>query len=709
MSGDVKQPPDVFLCGISELCSKQERSLHYGQKAKGSGVATALQEAGHQRLEDKESVSAGDKGNSFFNRLPDLSAYWLYVVAGLFLFVGFLSVGALGIWYIKQQVAVNIPPPTQATTNVRISVEPSSGGPGTPVRVTGQGWQAGDVVFVSLEAPFSTSNRDFAYAGAVVNDQGQFQVSFTFPQEERWANVGVAKVIAWGEQSGAKAVTIFQVAKEMPAPGTGPNLMFNEPTDLAQLTLSPSIQSGPAATPTVAAWPVLPAQNWYGEYFAGPNLSGSPVFMRDDREIQFDWGEGSPGEKLGADRFSVRWRRDVALDAGVYRFLAQADDGVRLWVDDKLVIDQWHEGSTTTYVADAYLWEGVHRLRVEYYELDGKASVRLWWEKLEVFPDWRGEYFNNRQLAGQPTLVRNDPQIRFNWGSQPPATELRPDNFSARWSRRVRFEQGRYRFYIRADDGMRIWLDDTLIIDLWQNAGSGLRTTDLSLESGEYRVQVEYYNASGEARAEVWWERLTTTPTIFPSPPPPIPMVAVPTPTQETAMMVGAQAYVASSPEATPGAAHMPEGMIVVPLPPAVLASMPPAPAAPLNLASPPAEPFSVLMASQNPVLQVEPSQLALGSEVTVRGQGWPAGEQILIALVEPGAEPAQASPVANAVIGSDGAFEVRLPVPDEEKWQDDSELIVLAHTVDWTIRVVSPLRISQPTPINELRPIAQP
>ena len=630
------------------------------------------------------------------------------------MFVGLAAAGLLGLWYVKQQVVINTPPPTRVASNARILVEPSSGAPGIPLRVTGRDWQAGDVVFVSLEAPFSTSNRDFAYAGAVVDDKGQFQVSFTFPQEERWTSAGAVKVVAWAEQSGSKAVTIFQVIREVLALSTLSNNSELTPTILdpahtAQATPSPLPQPTPSATPTSTAMPILPAENWYGEYFSGLTLSNSPVFLRNDREIHFDWGEGSPGEKLDADRFSVRWARNTHFTAGAYRFFAQADDGVRLWVDDKLVIDQWHEGSTTTYVADAYLWEGEHHLKLEYYELDGKASVRLWWEKLDVFSDWKGEYFNNSRLAGQPALVRNDLQVRFNWGSQSPAPGIRVDDFSARWTRRVRFEQGRFRFYIHSDGGMRVWLDNTLVIDLWQSASSGLRTTDLSLESGEYRVQVEYYNDTGAARAEIWWELLAITPTAYPLTPPDAQMAAVSPPTIEIPQIVQAQADSVEPTATTLLPKNVAQQVIVVPLPATMVVPTPTIPSEPSVSPSPMADVSLALTFSGRPVLEVDPLEAVPGAEVTVRGRGWPSGEEVVIALVEPGADPVQAPPAANVAVDTGGLFEVRLLIPTGAKWQDDSELIVLAHTVDWMTRLVTPLYIALPTPINNLRPIDQP
>ena len=74
----------------------------------------------------------------------------------------------------------------------------------------------------------------------------------------------------------------------------------------------------------------------------------------------------------------------------------------RLWVDGKLLIDRWHDG-TATYTADVNLSGGTHALRMEYYEHTGGAMARLSWAKQQAtITDWKGEYYNNRDLAGSP-------------------------------------------------------------------------------------------------------------------------------------------------------------------------------------------------------------------------------------------------------------------------------------------------------------------
>jgi len=75
----------------------------------------------------------------------------------------------------------------------------------------------------------------------------------------------------------------------------------------------------------------------------------------------------------------ARWQRYVPFHAGTYRFTVFADDGVRLWVDDRLLIEQWQD-QAATYSADIALSAGYHRVRLEYYEGSGSAGVRLGWE-----------------------------------------------------------------------------------------------------------------------------------------------------------------------------------------------------------------------------------------------------------------------------------------------------------------------------------------
>jgi hypothetical protein len=251
---------------------------------------------------------------------------------------------------------------------------------------------------------------------------------------------------------------------------------------------------------TVESYP-----DWKGEFFGNTGLNGAPILVRNDKGIDFHWGEGAPAPGLPADNLSVRWTRQLHFPAGSYRFTVEVDDGVRLWVDGTLVIDEWHDG-IGSYHGDISLAEGTHAVRMEMYEHTGGAKARLWWARQEGFPEWKGEYFANRKLAGEPALVRNDAKIDFNWGAGAPAAGLPADDFGVRWTRQLHFAAGRYRFTIEVDDGARLWVDGTLVIDQWHD-GTGSTSGEITLTEGRHRVRMEMYERSGGAMARLRWAR----------------------------------------------------------------------------------------------------------------------------------------------------------------------------------------------------------
>jgi len=128
--------------------------------------------------------------------------------------------------------------------------------------------------------------------------------------------------------------------------------------------------------------PPGPQGYWSGSYYDNPTLSGSPVFVRKDGAINFKWGQGSPGAGIPDDRFSASWQRTEYFHQGTYRFFVTVDDGVRLFIDDQIVIDAWIVQAPTSYFGDVYIPAGYHSMRVEYYEDTGNAEINLYWIKL---------------------------------------------------------------------------------------------------------------------------------------------------------------------------------------------------------------------------------------------------------------------------------------------------------------------------------------
>ncbi len=271
-------------------------------------------------------------------------------------------------------------------------------------------------------------------------------------------------------------------------------------------TATPAVSPTPQETPTLS----IPQSGWLGEYYANMNLSGSPVLVRQDPQIDFQWGQSSPDAAVPADRFSVRWRGYWPFEAGRYTFVALSDDGVRLWVDGQGIIDRWIDQAPAISSGEVYLMAGLHLIEVEYYDNREGAQIRVYWEKQSTFANWKGEYFDNPRLEGEPVLVRNDEDIRFNWGTSAPSPQLPADNFSVRWAQTFSLPEGAYRLQAKADDGVRVWVNDRLIIDAWLPSVGETFVGYVWLPSGNHTVRVEYLEMGGNASIQVWREEITT-------------------------------------------------------------------------------------------------------------------------------------------------------------------------------------------------------
>lgn len=128
-------------------------------------------------------------------------------------------------------------------------------------------------------------------------------------------------------------------------------------------------------------------------YFAGDKLDPiASVATRIDPTINFTWSAASPPPSIGGSMFSVRWAGRVkAPESGLYTFMTYTNDGVRLWVDNQLLIDEWHDQSAFTYYAMITLRAGqLYDIKMEYYSTSTNAVAQLQWSSpstdVEIIP-----------------------------------------------------------------------------------------------------------------------------------------------------------------------------------------------------------------------------------------------------------------------------------------------------------------------------------
>ncbi|MFH1354654.1 MAG: SpvB/TcaC N-terminal domain-containing protein [Candidatus Omnitrophota bacterium] len=140
--------------------------------------------------------------------------------------------------------------------------------------------------------------------------------------------------------------------------------------------------------------PPPPSESFFGEYYNNPSGGSGPSFpsgasdlTREDWEINFDWGTNRPDSSISDNNFMVRWTKTEYFTAGEYEFTVNVDDGVRLWIDSILIIDEWIDQAPTLYSNNINIPAGNHTIKMEYYENGGGAVAQLSYELIGSEPD----------------------------------------------------------------------------------------------------------------------------------------------------------------------------------------------------------------------------------------------------------------------------------------------------------------------------------
>jgi hypothetical protein len=126
--------------------------------------------------------------------------------------------------------------------------------------------------------------------------------------------------------------------------------------------------------------------NWTGQFYNSTDFTGGVV----ETEVyatglNFDWDgipeddDGAPLPTVTANDFSVRFTSTQTYLAGRFQFQITANDGIRLYIDGVLVLDDFSENDLTTYTIEQDLTEGDHTLSVEFFNADGDAILQVQW------------------------------------------------------------------------------------------------------------------------------------------------------------------------------------------------------------------------------------------------------------------------------------------------------------------------------------------
>ena len=385
----------------------------------------------------------------------------------------------------------------------------------------------------------------------------------------------------------------------------------------------------------------------YYQYTEPPGVDWTnPKVSRLDTTINFDWGAGSPDGAIFADLFSVRWTGKVkALYTESYTFYTVSEDGVQLWVNNQLLIDDWTQHTARERSGTIALQAGQkYEIKIEYYERSGNASMKLLWSSAHtakaiiptsmlfsnavpavpvpdnymaamntvltvpavqgllandsdpngypltatryrrashgsaavnvdgsftytpdagyVGQDTFSYYANNGMMNAEATvyllvdkapvvtglavnqeiqaqglgaqyyqwgasgvdwtdcrLTRRDSTINFDWGTGAPDPLLGADRFAVRWTGAILpVYTETYTFYTYSDEGVRLWVDDKLVIDHWTAHTAAEKSGTIYLTAREkHAIRVEYYEDAGPATMKLSWSSPNTPKEIIPA------------------------------------------------------------------------------------------------------------------------------------------------------------------------------------------------
>ena len=252
-----------------------------------------------------------------------------------------------------------------------------------------------------------------------------------------------------------------------------------------------------------------------------------------------------PGETAGATRARTgadpMWTGVTDFNGylGVTRFGSFPYD-TALTYSQNWGIFEWHPDpgavatdpvlySDTISSLDSYYGNGAHVLFPGWWENSNGTTFLLTDSNFAVgLHDWllgqpdvpppggeglEAQYFNNTTLTGSPVLTRVDPEVNFTWTGTSPGPGVNSTNFSTIWNGLVqpRYTET-YTFYTDTDDGARLYVNGTTLVDQFVTQGATEYSGTINLVAGQYYpIQMQYFQGTGAASATLSWSSASQT------------------------------------------------------------------------------------------------------------------------------------------------------------------------------------------------------
>lgn len=262
-----------------------------------------------------------------------------------------------------------------------------------------------------------------------------------------------------------------------------------------------------------------------------------PLFARVEKTADIPFSPGAPEGLSWEDNFCIRWTGKIRIEReALYTFAVQSDDGARLFINNKLVVDNGGAHLVKEELGRIQLKRGDHNLRIEYFEATRDAILKVSWgsegqnrqalatahlfhEKEvagenKIFPGLWAEYFDLRDGAFPqpppdrlPLVQRVEKVLNFGPARAAFAHKELESYFFARWSGLVQVPaDGTYTFFTQSDDGSRLLINGRVVVNNngphpWQEAAGSIY-----LKAGLHPIVVEYFDMMGDSGLKVLWQ-----------------------------------------------------------------------------------------------------------------------------------------------------------------------------------------------------------
>lgn len=275
----------------------------------------------------------------------------------------------------------------------------------------------------------------------------------------------------------------------------------------------------------------------------------SSPLTRLDPTVDFSWGYGTPNGMTAltsGDNYSVTWVAWLAPStAGNYVFQLDADDKARVMLDtgsglQQILENGWDSAATGAFKASDVIALSIpplpanrYQIRVEFVETTGSAKCKFQWKvgsggfanipSANIWKDttvttpnstnnvWNATYHANPTFTPPAAAVQSDSSVtngnNGDWGTGTPSPSIPLNNYCARWTGQVlpQYSQ-KYYFVTRVDDGVKLWVNNQLLVDRWTTSSVTDTTGAIDLQAGVlYDLKMEFFESTGSTEAHLSW------------------------------------------------------------------------------------------------------------------------------------------------------------------------------------------------------------